>query len=133
MNQPSLSPDLRYELRFSSFEVRMSHWIEQPYLVRLSDQRSLFTLHDLWSLDEARWSSPVTLTMQLRLYPGLLSCVLTLDVEANQGLAQASDGRVYSGTLVHVAGWVNALDKPKWSFFRLGWFKLSRWTGFSQR
>ncbi|GAB4025474.1 hypothetical protein [Spirosoma gilvum] len=105
------SPDQRYKVSFASNEIRMSHWIDQPYLIRVSDDVTLFKLDYLWSGDDVKWLDSSTVTMHLRLYPGLLSCEVTLDIEKNQGWVKGQAGAMM-GTLEEVQRWINTLENP---------------------
>ncbi|WP_020598081.1 hypothetical protein [Spirosoma panaciterrae] len=105
------SPDQRYKVSLASNEIRMSHWIDQPYLIRVSDNVTLFSLDSLWSGDDVKWINPSTVTMHLRLYPGLLSCEVTLDAETNQGWVKGQPGAMI-GTLPEVRQWINNLKNP---------------------
>ena len=105
------SPDKQHKVSFGSMEIRMSHWIDQPYLVRVSDNKTLFELEHLWSGDDVHWLDASTVTMNLRLYPGLLGCVIKLNVALNQGQVSGETGN-FSGTLPEVAAWINGRKNP---------------------
>ncbi|MVM30519.1 hypothetical protein GO755_10785 [Spirosoma sp. HMF4905] len=105
------SPDKQYKVSFGSMEIRMSHWVDQPYLVRISDNKTLFGLEHLWSADDVRWLDESTVTMNLRLYPGLLGCAVTLNVALNQGEVSGQAGN-FTGTLPEVVAWINGLENP---------------------
>lgn len=105
------SPDHQYMISICSTEIRMSHWIDQPYLVRVSDNKTLFELEHLWSGSGINWVNDSTVTMYLRLYPGLLACDLTLDVALNQGQVSGEAGS-FTGTIPEVETWINNLENP---------------------
>jgi len=105
------SPNNQYKVSISSNEIRMSHWIDQPYLIRVGDNETLFKLDYLWSASNVNWSGDSIVTMYLRQYPGLLSFDLTLDVASNQGQVKGESGS-FSGTLAAVGTWLNSLESP---------------------
>lgn len=84
--QDVVSPDGRHRVAFSAQEVRMSHWIESPVVMRTGERRPLLDLTSSdWSADEARWLDASRLSMALRRYPGDAPGVtLILDVDTRQ-------------------------------------------------
>lgn len=68
----SLSPNGRYKLILDATEVRMSHWVERPWVCEVSSGRILLDLSEtLWHVDEFWWSEDSTLlTLSMRRYPG---------------------------------------------------------------
>ncbi|WP_395143623.1 hypothetical protein [Armatimonas sp.] len=65
------SPDDRYGFRISSWEARMSHWIESAELIEVSTEEHVFSFSDTnWSLDNAVWDSPSVVRLTVRKYPG---------------------------------------------------------------
>ncbi|MVM41854.1 hypothetical protein GO730_36225 [Spirosoma sp. HMF3257] len=105
------SPDQQYKLSISSYDIRMSHWIDQPSLIRVSDNVTLFDLEHLWSASDIKWLNPSTVTMYLRLYPGLLACEVTLNPASNQGQVTGQAG-TFEGTLTDVQEWINGFENP---------------------
>lgn len=106
MEEAIISPDQAYIVEFSVYEMRMSHWIEKPYLVQASDNEVLFSLEgDPWSASDVRWIDNTTVEMYLRKYPGRVSCTVRLTPAANYGLA-VSEQQLFSGTLSEVSRWI---------------------------
>lgn len=106
MSKDIFSPDRRYKVSFSSYEVSMIHWIDQPYLFRLSDNACLFELtEDAWSAWAARCLDESTLALDLRKYPGLLACRLTLNASTNQADAISGVSSV-AGAIPAVTNWI---------------------------
>ena len=66
----SFSPGGTYRLQVSSEEMKMSHWIDRPYVTRVSDQRVIYRAEYPWSLNSHRWLSEDILELDLRRYPG---------------------------------------------------------------
>jgi hypothetical protein len=66
------SPDRRFFVLLSSYEMRMSHWVTSAALWESASQRRLLELGaSLWSAEQALWSPDSTcLTVELRRYPG---------------------------------------------------------------
>lgn len=65
------SPDGRYGFRISSWEARMSHWIESAELIEIGTEDTLFSFSDPnWSVDNAVWESPTVVVLTVRKYPG---------------------------------------------------------------
>ena len=109
MSEDIFSPDRRYKVSFSSYEVSMSHWIDQPYLIRVGDNVCLFRLNeDGWSAWVVRWLDDSTVALVMRKYPGLLACTVTLNASTNQAGAISGDSSV-AGTFRAVSEWVSAL------------------------
>lgn len=80
------SPDGRFDLRTTSVEMKMSHWIERPELVEIANGRRRFQPGELWSAETVAWSDDSrSVTMQLRHYPGAAPGVtVTLDQLAGE-------------------------------------------------
>jgi hypothetical protein len=112
MREDIFSPDGQYKISFASNEIRMSHWIDQPFLIRVSDGACLLKFHSLWSAMDVSWRSNSVVDLSIRLYPGLLACSLQLDVAANYGWASVSVTEFFSGTLDAVDAWVAGLKNP---------------------
>jgi|ERR687886_1530722 hypothetical protein len=101
-----VSPDHTHKVAFSTYEVRMSHWIDQPYLIRVSDGACLFALQsDPWSASDVKWLDETTVEMYLRKYPGRISCTVRLEVSDDWGTARGQTGS-FSGTLTQVSNWI---------------------------
>ncbi|MBD2705799.1 hypothetical protein IC229_34690 [Spirosoma sp. BT702] len=74
MNEDFHSPNQRYTITLGSYEIKMSHWVAQPYLIRLSDGATLFSLTgDPWSAFTVKWLDEVTVEMKVARYPERLS------------------------------------------------------------
>ncbi len=87
----------------------MSHWIDQPYLIRVNDNACLFALNqDGWSAWTVQWLNESTVTMCLRKYPGQIDCTVTLNASTNQADAISGVCSV-AGTLPAVSNWILAL------------------------
>lgn len=87
----------------------MSHWIDQPYLIRVSDNGCLFDLNeDVWSAWAVRWLDSSTVEWDLRKYPGLLACTVRLNASTNQANATSGVSSV-AGTFPAVNGWILGL------------------------
>lgn len=67
----STSPRGEYIVTVSSWEVRMSLWIDTPTLTNRTTGENLLSFNDPnWSLNEARWIDDSTVVLRLRKYPG---------------------------------------------------------------
>ncbi|MFD2932780.1 hypothetical protein [Spirosoma flavum] len=103
------SPDRRYKVSFGSYEVRMSHWIDQPYLIRVSDNVSLFNLNaDVWSASNVRWLDDSTVELYMRKYPGLVACTLTLNALTNHASA-VNQTASFAGAFSELKIWLLSL------------------------
>lgn len=109
MSEDLFSPDRDYKVSFSSYEVRMSHWIDQPYLIRASNNACLFRLNkDGWSAWEVRWLDNSTVELYVRMYPGLIACTVTLNALTDQAEAISGVSSV-AGTFLAVSEWILGL------------------------
>lgn len=100
------SPDQRYKIAFSCYEVRMSHWIEQPHLIRVSDNKTLFSLNGAsWSAFKVNWIDGEMVEMRVSKYPGRVSCDIILNAATDFGGAVGQFDS-FSGTLSQVSRWV---------------------------
>ncbi len=72
MPAPWFSPDGRYTVDVNSIEMRMSHWVDRPFILDEYTHEMVLDFGDcLWSVDQARWSDDSTrVTLVLRRYPG---------------------------------------------------------------
>jgi len=71
MLQEYLSPDGLYVLALSAYEMRMSHWVENPHLRLVKTNETLFQAPSLWSADTVVWSPESDFVhMSMRVYPG---------------------------------------------------------------
>ena len=110
MLEDRFSPNQDYKVSFSSYEVRMSHWIDQPYLIRVRDRACLFALNeDGWSAWAVRWLEASTVELELRKYPGLLACRVVLNASTNQAEA-VSGNRSVAGAISAVIEWIYGLE-----------------------
>lgn len=109
MSDDIFSPNGQYKVRFDSYEVRMSHWIDQPSLIRVQDNVCLFALNkDDWSAWEVRWLDNSTVLLVIRKYPGLIDCTIELNVVTNEGQAVSRRDSV-AGSFSAVEDWVLGL------------------------
>jgi hypothetical protein len=72
MRQPTRSPDNQYEIRFSTVEMRMSHWLDRPVLIETASDRTLLDMDEtLWSAEQVEWAADSRhVVLLLRRYPG---------------------------------------------------------------
>ncbi|MEO6285990.1 MAG: hypothetical protein ABIO93_21550 [Dyadobacter sp.] len=104
------STNVQHTICFDSYEMRMSHWIDQPSLIRVSDGACLFSINtDDWSAWEVRWLDESTVTLVLRKYPGLLDCTLQLNVATCEGQAVSRRASI-AGSFSAVRDWVLSLS-----------------------
>ena len=110
MSEDLFSPHQDFKVSFSSYEVRMSHWIDEPSLIRVHDNACLFALNEGgWSAWAVRWLDSSTVEMLMRKYPGLLACTVVLNPSTNQAEAISGISSV-AGTLPAVNKWVYELS-----------------------
>ena len=110
MNDDIFSPNHTYKVSFQSYEVRMSHWIDQPSLIRVCDSVCLFSLNaDGWSAWETNWLDDSTVALVMRKYPGLIDCTIKLNVDTNEGQAISRRASV-AGSFSAVKEWVLSLN-----------------------
>jgi hypothetical protein len=65
------SPDGRYAVVTTPWDVRMSIWIDTPHIEDQANDTIVMSLHDVhWSLVSATWQSPAVVLLMLRKYPG---------------------------------------------------------------
>lgn len=84
----------------------MSHWIDQPYLIRVSDNACLFKINvDVWSGSEVHWLDDSTVELYMRKYPGLVACTLTLNALTNHASAVNKTGS-FAGPISEVNHWL---------------------------
>ncbi|HWV32446.1 MAG TPA: hypothetical protein VN038_22450 [Dyadobacter sp.] len=81
------SPQNTYTVRFGAYEVRMSHWITEPTIIKVATNQMIFDMPSTWSCDEAKWIDDNTVELKTRLYPGREYCDLVLDLKAGFGKA----------------------------------------------
>ena len=106
MKEAVFSPDLQHKVSFGSYEISMSHWIDQPYLIRISDDACLFDLsEEAWSASTVRWFNDSTVELYLRKYPGLIDCTLVLNILTNQAEVVSRTNSV-AGTFSAVNEWI---------------------------
>ncbi len=106
MSEDVVSPNGQYNVSFSSYEVSMSHWIDQPYLIRVADDVCLFMLNaDSWSAWTVRWLDNSTVELFMRKYPGQLGCTIELNTDTQQAQAVSRTASV-AGTFSAVKDWV---------------------------
>ncbi|HEU5088609.1 MAG TPA: hypothetical protein VFT99_14235 [Roseiflexaceae bacterium] len=77
------SPDRRFFVVLSSYEVRMSHWITGAALWESAPRRKLLEFGNAWwSTEQATWQPDgANLSVELRRYPGDAPSLL-LDIDA---------------------------------------------------
>ena len=84
----------------------MSHWINQPSLIRIQDNVCLFALNkDDWSAWEVRWLDDSTVLLVMRKYPGQIDCTIELNIDPQQAQAISRTASV-AGTFSAVKDWV---------------------------
>ena len=105
------APDNLYKVCFSSYEMRMSHWVNQPRVLRVQDNETLFAAPSRWSANEVQWINPYVLTMELRLYPGRIGGTITLDMEEKTGIFK-TDETIFLGPLNEITEQLNSLSNP---------------------
>ena len=87
-DEPVQSPNGRWTIVLSSWEARMSLWIDSPSLVEVASNTAVFAFKDSnWSLDTAVWISDDVVEWRLRKYPGNH---LPVDFEVQIDCARAS-------------------------------------------
>jgi len=110
MSEDIFSPDRQYKVSFDSYEMRMSHWVDQPSLIRVRDNFCLFALDtDDWSAWEVSWLDDSTVALVLRKYPGLIDCTLELNVATSEGQAVGRRASI-AGSFSAVRDWVLSLN-----------------------
>lgn len=110
MPNPVFSPNGQYKICFDSYEMRMSHWVDQPSLLRVNDSFCLFSINTGdWSAWEVSWLDNSTVAMVMRKYPGLIDCTLELNVDTNEANAASRRASV-AGSFLAVRDWVLGLN-----------------------
>jgi hypothetical protein len=95
-----------YKVSFCCYEVRMSHWIKQPHLIRVGDNQTLFSLNGAsWSAFTVKWRDDETVDLQVCKYPGRIACSLVLNAALDEGTVVGPSGS-YAGTLREVSHWI---------------------------
>jgi hypothetical protein len=100
------SPDGRYRLDIYAHEVRMSHWIDCPYLYNNDTGDFLFSAGKLWNATKVDWSNDSN-ALKLELHHnGCNSAIeVVLDLAKDEGKIYAGTTGVLSrGSLSSVAG-----------------------------
>lgn len=111
MSDDIFSPNRQFKISFDSYEMRMSHWIDQPLLIRVRDNVCLFALNaDGWSAWETNWLNDSTVTLVMRKYPGLIGCTVELNVCTNEASAFTRTASV-AGDFSAVKDWVLRLNE----------------------
>lgn len=64
------APGGEYVLRLEPEEVRMSHWLDLPTVLRTADQSVIWSVGYPWSVSSHQWVSSEELDLSLRQYPG---------------------------------------------------------------
>ncbi|WP_353719393.1 hypothetical protein [Dyadobacter sp. 676] len=110
------SPQNTYTVRFGAYEVRMSHWVTEPGIYRVSDNQLIFDMPSTWSADEVNWIDDSTVEMKTRLYPGREYCHLRLNLKTGAGTAvrgtypfansSGTPPRQFEGTLKEIYQWL---------------------------
>lgn len=84
-----VSPSGEYGIRISSWEARMSLWVDQPTVAVVATGEVVFGFVDSnWSLGDACWLDAKTVEMTVRKYPGgqvLNTQRVRIDCEARTG------------------------------------------------
>jgi hypothetical protein len=103
------SPQKTFKVAIGSYEMKMSHWVDQPYLIRVSDDAELFNLTgDPWSASDVNWLDDSTVEMYVRRYPGHIFCTIQLNALTDQGWAK-SPSSSFAGSLSQIRNWVMKL------------------------
>src|SRR5919204_3533726 len=93
---PGRSPDGRIEVRFDAYEVRMSHWVMEPTVVRVRDGAAVLSLTgSAWDGGGINPEFPGgdRVILHLRHYPdGTNVFDLTVDVEAERCWLGGAEG-----------------------------------------
>ncbi len=109
MKEALWSPDRQHKVAFSSYEISMSHWIDQPFLIRVSDNSCLFNLDsEVWSAWTVRWLDDLVVELYMRKYPGLIDFTLLLNVDTNEANATSRNNSV-AGPFSGVREWILSL------------------------
>ena len=92
----SESPTGRYAISISSWEARMSHWIDTPTLTdRHSGEVLLSFQNGNWSLNSSHWINDSVVVLTLRKYPGAhIPTELSVTVDCLNKTAAIGDTRV---------------------------------------
>lgn len=100
------SPDGRYRLDIFTIEVRMSHWIDCPYLYDNNTGNFLFSAGNLWNATKVDWSNDSNvLKLELRHNGCNSSIEVGLDLAKNEAkIYGGTTGVLSRGTLLSVAG-----------------------------
>lgn len=100
------SPDGRYRLDIFAHEVRMSHWIDCPYLYDNNTGDFLFSAGKLWNATNVDWSNDSNqLKLKLHHYSCDSSIEVVLDLAKNEGKIYAtSSGLLTRSSLSSLAG-----------------------------
>lgn len=74
MPAPWFSPDGRYTVDVNPIEMRMSHWVDRPFIIDEHTHTLILDLAEgLWSVDRACWSEDsASVSLDLRRYPGTI-------------------------------------------------------------
>jgi hypothetical protein len=109
MNEDIYSPDRQFKVSFTSYEMRMSHWVDQPCLTQVPDDACIFSIDsDNWSARNVRWLDDATVELVMLKYPGHISCTIELAVHTQQAQAISRTASV-AGSFSAVKDWVLAL------------------------
>jgi hypothetical protein len=104
------SPDGVYTVLLVPVEMRMSHWLAQPWIVDTATNQTILDLTaTLWSADTVRWADDsARVTLAMRRYPGDAPGV-TVAIDLRTGMAMF-DSPVESATvaLSRLSQWLEA-------------------------
>jgi hypothetical protein len=95
------SPDSRYQLDLYPREMRMSHWVNAPYIFDNQSNTYIMDLGGYWDASEVKWVSITLVKMKLRHYAdGSVTFVFELDLFENKAkLSSAGYRDLLSGSM----------------------------------
>ncbi len=111
MSEDHLSPDGLYNLLLGIYEMRMSHWVQNPNLYNAQTKTKLFDVPSSWSADEVKWSPDSAFVhLDMRLYPGdkpgielwLYPATSEGKVQVNQPADATKPARIITGSFVEI-------------------------------
>jgi hypothetical protein len=104
------SPNGHFLLELHGIEMRMSHTVENPYLIASDSGKCLFSPGSLWDAFNIEWSDDSKrLTMTMRHYDnGTHYFSLALDLENDAAVLALAERELLTGSLESVS---NAMSK----------------------
>ncbi len=116
MNEDHFSPDGQYNLLLGMYEMRMSHWVQNPGLYDVKSGAVLFDAPSLWSAEAVEWSPDSTsVYLNMRLYPGskpginlwLYPATSEGKVEVDQPADAKEPARIITGSFAEILRFLN--------------------------